>query len=69
MHGYFFLQRPVLPRPVASVGVLTQHRVLAPPPPTHRQLHWPQKVRGVTKSVELHHILLEKQVKLDRGEV
>ena len=58
MHIDRFLQRPVLSNKEAGVGVLTEYRVLAPPPLPHLLLHWPEKVRGVPVSSELHHILL-----------
>ena len=58
MQIHCFLQRPVPPRLKASVRVLTQHRVLAPPPLPIRLLNRPEKVCGVAESAELEHLLL-----------
>ena len=59
MHIDRLLEGPVLPSLESSVGVLTQHRVLTPPPQTHLLLHLPERVRCVAVSVGLHHILLK----------
>ena len=58
MHIHRFLQRPGLTNLEAGVGVLTEYRDLAPPPPPVLLLLWPEIVRGVAVSSELHQFLL-----------
>ena len=54
MHVHFFLQRPVFPHIEAGVGVLTEHRFVAPPPYPPFLLKIPQGVSGVAVFVVLH---------------
>ena len=64
MHIDCFLQRPVLSDHEASVGVLTQHRVLAPPPSTPLLLFWIKEASDVAAGVVLHHFLLNRNSKI-----